>query len=312
MTYSIVARDPVTGDIGVAVQSHYFGVGRVVTWGLAGVGVVATQSIVEVSYGPKGLALMEQGLSARAALDQLLALDEGSARRQVSMMTATGSVATHTGTACIAAAGHQLGDQVSVQANLVESAELWPAMIDAFSTATGDLAQRMLAALVAAEACGGDIRGRQSAAMLIVRGQATGQLAKDRILDVRVDDAADPLGELARLIANVQALGGLVALLEAPGLLSGEFTATPHEVDSALIELANAQTVLGDANREPTVWRGLLLARAGRDAEAIESFRSATEVDRRVSVLVQRLADAGMWSRPQADLDVIIAQTDAP
>jgi uncharacterized Ntn-hydrolase superfamily protein len=167
-TYSIVARDPATGNMGVAVQSHWFSVGSVVSFAEAGVGAVATQSFVDPSYGPLGLTLMRTGRAAPDALQALLAGDSGREVRQVGMVDAQGRVATHTGNLCIPAAGGQKGDGYVVQANLMEKATVWPAMARAFEATRGDLAERMLAALEAAEAEGGDIRGRQSAALVVV------------------------------------------------------------------------------------------------------------------------------------------------
>lgn len=271
---------------------------------------MATQSIVDVSYGPNGLALMGRGESASVALAALVALDTGAARRQVAMLDASGEAAVHTGSACIESAGHRMGAGVSVQANLVESPAVWDAMFDAYSGAEGDLAHRMLAALVAAESQGGDIRGRQSAAMVVVRVEPTGDLAQDRLIDLRVDDAVDPLAEMTRLLATVGALGTLSAMLEADGLMFGPFTADPLAVEAALEQFATAQDVLGDQNREPTLWRGLLLARGGRDAEAGAAFRYATAADPRVPLLLRRLAAAGAWTRPATDLEALITGTD--
>ena len=199
-TYSIVAFDEETGELGVAVQSHWFSVGFLVPWAKAGVGAVATQSFVKVDYGPEGLNRMENGQSAEEALNSLLAEDEGEAVRQVAMIDVKGSVAAHTGTKCIYAAGHQIGKNYSVQANLMEKETVWPSMANAFEKSNGDLAEKMMAALEAAEAEGGDIRGKQSAAMLIVSGNPTGIPWKDVVMDIRVDDHAEPLKELKRLI----------------------------------------------------------------------------------------------------------------
>jgi uncharacterized Ntn-hydrolase superfamily protein len=199
-TYSIVARDSVTGDIAVAVQSHWFSVGSVVTYGKAGVGVVATQSLVNPSYGPKGLALMEQGLSPQQALDALLANDAGEMYRQVAFMNAKGEVATHTGNLCIAEAGHRQGKNFSVQANMMLNSTVWDAMANAFENTSGSLSERILASLKAAENEKGDIRGKQSAAILIVKGKATGNSWEDTIMDLRVEDSDNPIAELERLI----------------------------------------------------------------------------------------------------------------
>ncbi len=199
MTYSIVARDPQTGELGVAVQSCYFSVGTIVPWAEAGVGAVTTQSFVDPAYGPLGLELMRRGKSAPEALQTLIEIDPGAEVRQVAMIDAAGRVAVHTGTQCLEAAGHCLGEQVSTQANLMARETVWNAMLAAFSQATGDLASRLLAALDAAEAEGGDRRGKQSAAMLIVRAQPTGKLWLDRVVDLRVEDHPDPVNELRRI-----------------------------------------------------------------------------------------------------------------
>lgn len=199
-TYSIVARDSVTGDMGVAVQSHWFSVGSVVSYGKAGVGVVATQSLVNPSYGPKGLALMEQGLSPQQALEALLANDKGEMYRQVAFLDVNGKVATHTGALCIDEAGHRQGKNFSVQANMMLNNTVWEAMAKAFENTKGTLSQRILATLKAAEGEKGDIRGKQSASILIVKGQATGSKWEDTIMDLRVEDHENPVEELDRLM----------------------------------------------------------------------------------------------------------------
>ena len=199
-TFSIVARDPATGELGVAVQSHWFSVGPIVAWAEAGVGAIATQSFVDPSYGKLGLDLMRAGKSAPDTLKALLAGDEGREVRQVAMIDSQGRVEAWTGKNDIQAAGHIVGKNYSVQANLMLNDKVWPAMSAAFENAKGDLAERMLAALDAAQAAGGDIRGKQSAALIVVTGKPTGQAWKDRIFDLRVDDSSDPLGELRRLV----------------------------------------------------------------------------------------------------------------
>ena len=199
-TYSIVARDSVTVNIGVAVQSHWFSVGSVVTYGKAGVGVVATQSFVNPSYGPKGLALMEQGLSPQQALTVLLANDTGEMFRQVAFLNTKGEVATHTGSDCIEAAGHKQGKNYSVQANMMLNNTVWDAMATAFETYKGDFSDRILAALKAAQKEKGDIRGSQSAAILIVKGESTGNAWEDIVMDLRVEDNDNPVAELERLV----------------------------------------------------------------------------------------------------------------
>jgi uncharacterized Ntn-hydrolase superfamily protein len=200
VTYSIVARDKQTGEFGVAVQSHYFQVSPAVPWALAGVGGVATQSQVNLSYGPLGLDLLQAGYTAEQALKALTAGDPQADVRQCAIVDATGAVAAHTGSKCIPAAGHQLGDGFSCQANLMERDTVWAAMAHAYTSTDAPLAERMMAALEAAEAEGGDIRGKQSAAMVVVAATGTGRPWEDRLIDLRVEDAAEPLPELRRLL----------------------------------------------------------------------------------------------------------------
>ena len=199
-TFSIVARDPQSGEMGVAVQSHWFSVGSVVAWAEAGVGAVATQSLVEISYGPLGVALMRAGKSAPEALAALLATDEGRELRQVAMVDREGRVAVHTGERCIAEAGHEAGEGFSVQANMMASPDVWPAMAHTYREAQGDLAERMLTALEAGQAAGGDVRGQQSASILVVKSASTGRPWTDTVMDLRVEDHPQPIRELRRLM----------------------------------------------------------------------------------------------------------------
>ena len=196
-TYSIVGRDPESGEIGVAVQSHWFSVGPIVPWARAGVGAVATQANAEVAYGPRALALLTGGADAADALATLLGEDPQRESRQVAVVDAAGRVAAHTGSECMAQAGDCQGEAVSCQANIMASATVWPAMLAAYRDAPGPLTGRLLAALDAAEAEGGDLRGRQSAAILVVPASGT---EWDTVISLRVEDHPDPLGELRRLV----------------------------------------------------------------------------------------------------------------
>lgn len=199
MTYSIVARDPETGHLGVAVQSRAFGTGAVCPWALPGVGAVTTQSFAEVSYGVRGLELLAAGRPPADALEELLAADERRDFRQVACADARGRTAAHTGAACIPECGHIARENVSVQGNMLASAEVWPAMLEAFESSAGrPLGERLLDAMDAGEAAGGDFRGRQAGALLVVSGNADDP-PWQRIVDVRVDDHAEPLQELRRL-----------------------------------------------------------------------------------------------------------------
>ncbi|MDE1852668.1 MAG: DUF1028 domain-containing protein [Thaumarchaeota archaeon] len=201
MTYSIVARDKKTGELGVAVQSHYFSVGSVVTWARAGVGAVATQSIAEPSYGPLGLELMGAGKSASEALEALLRVDKKADHRQVAMVDSRGGVAAHTGGKCIPHAGQVSGEQFSCQANLMRNDSIWGAMKESYQkNEDAPLAERLVEALQAGEEAGGDVRGKQSAAILVVSGQAQPSQWAGRVMDLRVEDNPDPIPELRRLV----------------------------------------------------------------------------------------------------------------
>ncbi len=262
-TYSIVARDPATGQMGVAVQSHWFSVGSLVTWAEAGVGAVATQSFIDPGYGLLGLDLMRAGKPASRALAALLAADDNAAVRQVAMIDGNGDVAAHTGADCIQAAGHLVGDQFSVQANLMENDTVWDAMARAYKKTSGDLAERLLAALDAAEAEGGDIRGRQSAAILIVAGESSGKPWKDRLLDLRVEDSEDPLGELRRLVTLSRAYDHMDA---------GDGLFTSGDIDGAVREYSAAEAMVPE-NVEMVFWHAVTLVNAGRMKDARPLFR---------------------------------------
>ncbi len=199
MTYSIVGRDAVTGELGAAVQSRAFNTGAACAWAEAGVGAVATQSFTERRYGPRGLALLADGRGPREALDELLAADDKREARQVAFVDTHGATAAHTGEDCVPHAGHLSEANVSVQGNMLRSADVWPAMREAFETTSGTIAERLLGALDAAEAAGGDYRGRQAAGLVVVSGERDEQPSVDRVFDLRVDDHEEPLRELRRL-----------------------------------------------------------------------------------------------------------------
>ena len=293
MTYSIVARDPASGWLGVAVQSHYFGTGRVVTWAEAGVGAVATQSIPEVAYGPRGLERMGSGRSAPESLASLLAEDPQRALRQVGMVDARGNVAAHTGEHCLAEAGHATGAQVSVQANLMERSTVWGAMLRAYEQALPEpFPYRLLAALDGAEHEGGDLRGRQSAAMVVVSAARSDAPWRERLVDLRVDDHANPLGELRRLLGLHVAFERLARIFVS-GILFGPLSAESPELVRALADLEATQAEL-EPNREPTFWQAVLLAKAGRTAEAQVKLSRACETNPRWSLLVKRLVPSGI------------------
>ena len=297
-TYSIVARDPVTGDLGVAVQSHWFSVGSAVPWAEPGVGAVATQSFTEPSYGPLGLALMKAGKSAPEALRALLAADGDREVRQVAMVDAQGRAAAHTGAKCIQAAGHEVGEGFTVEANLMDQATVGPAMARAFRSAQGDLADRMLAALRAAQAEGGDIRGRQSAALLIVKGKASGQPWNDRLFDLRVEDSPDPLRELDRLIRLRRAYRYMD---EGDGFVTaGKW----GEAKSAY----EAAARLAPGIWEMPFWQAVALASGGRWDEALPLFKRVFAAEPFWKRLVPRLAEVDQLPKDPGLLKAIEAQ----
>ena len=283
-TFSIVARDPQTGELGVAVQSHWFSVGPIVPWAEAGVGAIATQSFVDPSYGKNGLDLMRSGKSAPEALKELLAKDEGRDVRQVAMIDAQGRVEAWTGKNDIAAAGHQLGENYSVQANLMLNDKVWPAMAQAFENTKGDLADRMLAALDAAQTVGGDIRGKQSAALIVVTGKPTGQAWKDRTFDLRVDDNTEPLKELRRLVKLQRAYNHMNA---------GDLAVEKKDNEGALREYSAAERLVPD-NAEMIYWHAVALVNMGRVDESLPLFRKVFGMDRNWVTLTPRLPKSGL------------------
>jgi uncharacterized Ntn-hydrolase superfamily protein len=296
-TYSIVARDAQTGQLGVAVQSHWFSVGSMVTWAEAGVGAIATQSFVEPAYGPLGLTLMRAGKTAPEALAALLAGDAQRDVRQVGMVDAQGRVATHTGAKCIPAAGGQEGRGYVVQANMMEKATVWPAMARAYEDARGDLAERLLAALDAAEAQGGDIRGRQSAALLIVKGQSSGRPWADRVFDLRVEDHAQPLVELRRLVGVQRAYNHMTA---------GDDCVALKDWACAEREYGAAQA-LQPQNAEMAYWHAIALATNGKLDAARPLFKRAFDADARWRELTRRLPGVDQLPRDPQLLEQILA-----
>lgn len=295
-TFSIVARDPLTGEMGVAVQSHWFSVGSNVAWAEAGVGAVATQSFVDPAYGRDGLGLMRGGAPAGEALQALLAKDEGRDVRQVAMIDARGRVAAHTGAKCIEAAGDHTGKGYSVQANLMSNDTVWPAMARAFEAARGDLAERMLAALDAAQAAGGDIRGRQSAALVVVRGESTGKPWADRIFDLRVDDHAEPLRELRRLVRLQRAYNHMNA---------GDAAVERKDNEGALREYGAAERLVPD-NTEMVYWHAVALANMNRVEEALPLFRRVFAADPNWRTLTPRLVKSGILPDDKRLIDRIV------
>jgi uncharacterized Ntn-hydrolase superfamily protein len=296
-TYSIVARDPATGELGVAVQSHWFSVGSVVPWAEAGVGAVATQSFVEPSYGPLGLRSMKEGAAPEKALADLLAKDPHPEVRQVAFVDAEGRVAAHTGAKCIPAAGHRTGKGYSVQANLMLSDEVPAAMAKAFEASSGPLAERMLEALEAAQAVGGDIRGKQSAAILVVRAKASDKPWTDRLVDLRVEDSEQPLAEIRRVLA----------LARAYDLMNqGDEAVAAAKMDEALAKYSRAEAMF-PRNDEFVFWHAVTLVTNGRTDEALPVFAKAFRMNPSWMLLVPRLPAVGQLPEVPGLVEKILA-----
>ena len=334
-TFSIVSRDPATGQIGVAVQSHWFAVGQIVSWAEAGVGAVATQSFVDPSYGPLGLDLMRAGKSAPEALYGLLRADENREVRQVAMVDSTGRVASFTGCKDIQAAGHMvggkeqglgvegvgatkiglvticraqgsIGEGFAAQANLMSNDKVWPAMAKAYQEAKGDLADRMLAALDAAQAVGGDIRGRQSAALIVVEGKRQNSSWQGRVFDLRVDDAAEPLKELRRLVALQRAYNHMNA---------GDLAVEHKDNAAALREYAAAEEiasktegVLPSRLAEMIYWHAVALVNMQRVEEALPLFQKCFAIEKSWAELTPRLPASGLLPDDPKLIERIVQQ----
>jgi uncharacterized Ntn-hydrolase superfamily protein len=289
VTYSIVARDPETGRFGVAVQSHFLGVGPVVPWLEAGVGAVATQASVNVSFGPIGLEMLRAGLTAAEVVASLTGSDERSAVRQLGVVDAEGRAAAHTGAECIPACGHRVGDGFTVQGNLLERETCWPAMADAYETALSrgePFVERLLLAMEAAEREGGDVRGRQSAAIMMVDGEVRptvwrGRLWGGRLMDLRIEDHPDPVPELRRIVTMQLAYD-----------LSDDDGDAARAGRSSEERYAQARQLAPDAY-ELVFWRGLELATGGDVEAGRRELQIAFEADARWRTTLQHLADAG-------------------
>jgi uncharacterized Ntn-hydrolase superfamily protein len=298
MTYSIVARDPETGQLGGAVQSHWFAAGDLVIWAEPAVGAVATQSLVEVAHGPEGLRLMRDGKAAGEALAERVAGDEGEDVRQIGMVDARGGVAVHTGARCIAEAGHLTGDGYTCQANMMMNDTVWDAMAEAYDKSDGDLVHRLLDALDAAEAEGGDVRGRQAAGIYVVRGEPSDKPWEDVIASIRVDDHPEPLPELRRLVDLKFAYDRLDSAekLELAGDLDGAFA----EQRRALAEFPD--------NAEIAFWTATSLAAHGRIDEARQTIRTAFGQYRGWEVLLRRLVRDGYLDFAPETLEALLPE----
>jgi uncharacterized Ntn-hydrolase superfamily protein len=295
-TYSIVARDSISGDMGVAVQSHWFSVGSVVSWAEAGVGAIATQSLVNISFGPKGLALLKEGKSASEVLKILIANDSGREFRQLAIIDKDGNVAAFTGKKCIPDAGQITGKSYSVQANMMLNKKVWQAMSDAFENSSGPLAERMMTALKAGEAAGGDIRGQQSASILVVKGEATGKPWEDRIIDLRVEDHTAAVMEIERLLKVHRAY---------EHMNKGDLAIELGDEEKALAEYAAAQDLFPE-NIEMKYWHAVSLVNIGKLDAALPIFKEVFEKEPNWIELTRRIVPNGLLKVDEQTLDRII------
>ena len=298
MTYSIVARDPDSGALGVAVQTCWFAVGSLCPWAMAGVGAVATQAVVEVAYGPRCLGRLEAGADAATALETARAADEGSAMRQVGVVDASGTTAAFTGELCIDHAGHHRGPGYAVQANMMASPEVWAAMAEAYEAATGPLPGRLHAALRAGEAAGGDARGAMSAAVLVVEGRRRAHPWEGVMVNVRVDHHRRPLDELARLLEAADAFDRCD---RAEGeLFGGDPDVALREVEEALARLPG--------NENARLLRAGALVRSGRPEAGMDELRALVAQRPSWAVVIRSFADKGLLPLPEGvDLDTIVS-----
>ena len=291
MTYSIVARDPQTGALGVSVETCMFAVGSIVPWAQAGVGAVATQAIAERAYGPRCLRAMGEGSSASDALDTAMAADPASFLRQVGVVSAAGDVGAMTGEWCIDHAGHLLGDGFAVQANMMASPAVWPAMADGYTAATGSFPRRLLAALRAAQAAGGDARGQMSAALLVVGAERMPDPWDGQLLSIRIERSADPLADLAALIDAAEAYDGFNRAVDT--LMAGDPTTALARADDALQLLPNEENI--------RFVRSGALAALGDAAAAGEEIRSLIAERPSWETIIRSFADKGLMAMPPGE-----------
>ena len=284
-TFSIVARDPATGALGVAVQTHWFAVGSKVPWLRPGVGAVATQSMVNMSWGPKGLDHLAAGRTPQEAIEALKAEDPGASRRQIGMIDAKGESFAFTGEGCIAHAGHRMGKDFSVQANLMKTTSVIPSMVSAWESSAGTpLAERLMAVLRGAQAAGGDIRGKQSAALMVGSTDASAPPWDALEIDLRVEDHANPIEELSRLLGTFRAYEHMTEANEAMAR---------EDYESCIDHYQTARDLL-PGNVEIAFWHGLALARSGDDLRAIATLRTVFQREPDWLEVTRRLADAGI------------------
>ncbi len=297
-TYSIVARDERTGEIGAGVQSHWFSVGTVVPWALAGVGAVVTQSFTNPAFGPQGLELLCEGVTPKKAVETMVEEDEGRDFRQLAVIDPQGRTDAYTGKRCVAQAGHIFGKNYSVQANMMLSDRVWGDMADTFVSSEGPLAERIMLTLEAAEAAGGDVRGRQSAAIVVVREKSTGSIWKDRLVDLRVDDNAEPLKEMRRLLKVHRAY---------ESMNTGDAAMEEGDTNAALRHYSEAEALFPE-NEEMVFWHAVGLANNGCFEESVPLFNKVFARNGNWKIIVPRLVPSGLLKLDQRQVRRLIGE----
>jgi uncharacterized Ntn-hydrolase superfamily protein len=297
MTWSILARDPDAGELGIAVHSRFFAAGRIVPWIEAGVAAVASQAFANPSYGRECLQLLRSGMDPQSALDSVRAGDPGEALRQVAILDTQGRVALHTGARCVPAAGHSIGTDCCAVANMMARDTVWRAMIHAFETTSGPMADRLLAAMEAAEREGGDLRGKQAASLIVVSTKPSGVRELDRSVDLRVDDHPDPIAEVKRLLNYSRAHRRAAQAIDK--LLANNASGALAELDDCCTTYPNEPEFL--------FRRALALLAMGKADEARDSLRRAHAIHPGWSELLLRFADAGVIPVPRTSLEPLVA-----
>jgi uncharacterized Ntn-hydrolase superfamily protein len=282
-TFSIVAFDPETKDLGVGVQSRYFSVGSAVPWAEAGIGAVATQSFVNLTYGPKGLALLGQGIAVDEILEKLTKEDPGRDFRQIGIIDAKGNAASYTGRSCLDWAGSRTGKGFTVQGNILTGKEVVDQMAEMFESTKGALPDKIMAALKGAEAAGGDARGRQSSALLVVRKNCKGE-GVHRLIDLRVEDHRDPIGELQRLLT----MHRIYRLIDE----GEEFMA--REMNEDALRIIEEAIILDPKSDDAYIDLGMINLKRGRKEEAIVALKKALELNPKMKSLIPQLPKSGM------------------
>lgn len=294
-TYSIVARDPVTGEMGGAVQSHWFNVGSLVIWGEAGTGVIATQSFVNVSFGMRGLDLLRKGLTPQQVVDSLINQDEGRDYRQLAVINPRGNTAAYTGKYCVEGAGHLNGQDYSVEANLMLNSKVWGAMEKAFKQTKAPFAEKLIAALEAAQLEGGDIRGMQSAALYVYKGKASDKPWEDKLIDLRVDDNPKPLEELKRLLKVHRAY---------EHMNNGDLAIEKGEMDKAMMEYSTAELMFPE-NEEMKFWHAVTLFNMEKKEDSYKLFEDVFKLNENYRTLIQRIVNSKLLKATPKEIELI-------